>query len=176
MQHSHNARVLIGIFLVVTGTGVIQAGAFVPLLSMQSDVVRCKMYFGGTLGPVVSVRLSCQYQTTRSTFLFFSVISSMLHPSPPSRPPAQENCRNIGMADDAGYFSVRSPARPGMDSKPLYHVLQSKLTFARGKNLCTEHKRKEKLLDDHSSIWRLIISSRVRRRVERHRRRRNHPT
>jgi hypothetical protein len=103
-------------------------------------VVRCG--FGGTLrSAAVSGRPS------DSTFNFspFFIILSMSHPPPPSRVQAQDNCGNRGMVGEHVDVRRSSPARrdSGMASK-LVSRATVKFTFARGKNLCTQRKRKRK--------------------------------
>src|SRR6266566_5074565 len=55
-------------------------------LSVQFDVVSCKVCFGGTLGSAVSERLSEKHVQR----IFFFVLSSMSHPSPLSTTGARQ--------------------------------------------------------------------------------------
>ena len=148
-EHAHSTLTVHASVLGCSSLSLARASSKLALLcrscrcSPMLYVVRCT----SEVRSDQSYRGACQYQTARSTFLFFFfVISSMLascciHRLP--RPPAQYNCGNIGMGDDAGYFSVRSPARPGWPQNLVSRATVKINLYQRKKSLHRAQKERK---------------------------------
>jgi hypothetical protein len=148
-----------------------QAGSFVvPPLSVQSDVVRCKVWLRRYAQ--ISSCIGAPVRQHVQLFLFFFSLFSRCHIH---RPPVQDNCGNRGMVGEHVDVGRSSPARRELEwRRSLYHVLRSNfpLLYQRKKPLHTAQKEKKNfltitVLSDDSSPG-------MRRGAEKHRRKKYH--
>jgi hypothetical protein len=139
-----------------------QAGAFVPLLSVQSDVVRCKVWLRryAEISSCIGAPVRQHVQTFRFIFSFFSRCHIHRLPLDHRRKTTagiEEWWVNMWM-----FVDHHLPAGTQEWPRSLYHVLRSNLPLPEEKTFAHSAKGKEKLLDDHRSIWRLISRNAAR--------------